>query len=146
MAQEEQQPDNTQTPEDNSPQLESGTYEIIRNRLKSFAGELRDRLNSLNGARKDVFGAIETTLLGTERVTTEHNCVPRDMIAIGERTGELERMLTSVADAYEEQVEATISAMTSLLAPLMILLMGGIIFVVAIGLLLPMMNMSKMVG
>ncbi len=68
------------------------------------------------------------------------------MIAIGERTGELERMLTSVADAYEEQVEATISAMTSLLAPLMILLMGGIIFVVAIGLLLPMMNMSKMVG
>ena len=85
MAQEEQQPDNTQTPEDNSPQLESGTYEIIRNRLKSFAGELRDRLNSLNGARKDVFGAIETTLLGTERVTTAHNCVPRDMIAIGEQ-------------------------------------------------------------
>ena len=77
MAQEEQQPDNTQTPEDNSSQLESGTYEIIRNRLKSFAGELRDRLNSLNGARKDVFGAIETTLLGTERVTTAHNCVPR---------------------------------------------------------------------
>ena len=85
MAQAEQQPDNTQTPEDNSPQLESGTYEIIRNRLKGFAGELRDRLNSLNGARKDVFGAIETTLLGTERVTTEHNCVPRDMIAIGEQ-------------------------------------------------------------
>ena len=85
MAQEEQQPDNTQTPETQSPQLESGTYEIIRNRLKSFAGELRDRLTRLNGARKDVFGAIETTLLGTERVTTEHNCVPRDMIAIGEQ-------------------------------------------------------------
>jgi general secretion pathway protein F len=68
------------------------------------------------------------------------------MISIGERTGELENMLTSVADAYEEQVEATISAMTSLLAPLMILLMGGVIFVVALGLLLPMMNMSKMVG
>ncbi|MBA63177.1 MAG: AAA family ATPase [Planctomycetaceae bacterium] len=85
MAQEEQQPDNTQTPEVNSPQLETGTYEIIRNRLKSFAGELRDRLTSLNGARKDVFGSIETTLLGTERVTTEHNCVPRDIIAIGEQ-------------------------------------------------------------
>ncbi len=68
------------------------------------------------------------------------------MIAIGERTGELERMLTAVADAYEDQVEATISTMTSLLAPLMILLMGGIIFLVALGLLLPMMNISKMVG
>ncbi|MFT4625046.1 MAG: general secretion pathway protein F [Myxococcota bacterium] len=68
------------------------------------------------------------------------------MISIGERTGELENMLTAVADAYEEQVEATISAMTSLLAPLMILLMGGVIFLVALGLLLPMMNMSKMVG
>jgi general secretion pathway protein F len=67
------------------------------------------------------------------------------MIAIGERTGELERMLTIVANAYEEQVEATISALTSILAPLMILLMGGIVFLVALGLLTPMMNLSKMV-
>ncbi len=67
------------------------------------------------------------------------------MVGIGERTGELERMLTVVADAYEDQVEATISAMTSLLAPVMILLMGGGIFVVALGLLLPMMNISQLV-
>ena len=67
------------------------------------------------------------------------------MIAIGEKTGELERMLTTVADAYEEEVEATVSAMTSLLAPMMIMLMGGIVFVVAIGLLTPMMNLSKMI-
>jgi type II secretory pathway component PulF len=50
-----------------------------------------------------------------------------------------------VADAYEEQVEATMGALTSLLAPLMILLMGGVIFFVALGLLLPMANISQMV-
>ena len=67
------------------------------------------------------------------------------MITIGEKTGELERMLTIVADAYEEEVEATVSAVTSLLGPLMIMVMGGIIFVVAIGLLMPMMNLSSMI-
>jgi type II secretory pathway component PulF len=55
-------------------------------------------------------------------------------------------MLTSVANAYEEQVDATVSTLTSLLAPLMILLMGGVIFLVALGLLLPMANLSQMIG
>lgn len=76
----EQQPDG----EPQSQQLESGTYEIIRNRLANHASDLRDRLGRLNASRKDVFGAIETTLKGTDRVTTEHNCTPRDMIAIGD--------------------------------------------------------------
>jgi len=67
------------------------------------------------------------------------------MIAIGERTGELERMLTSVANSYEEEVETTISALTALLAPLMILVMGGVVFLVALGLLLPMQNLSSMI-
>lgn len=67
------------------------------------------------------------------------------MIAIGERTGELERMLTMVADSYEEQVESAITAMTSLLAPVMILIMGGGVFLVALGLLLPMANLSQMI-
>jgi general secretion pathway protein F len=67
------------------------------------------------------------------------------MIAIGERTGELEKMLTIVADAYEDEVEATITAVTSLLGPLMIICIGGMVFIVAIGLLTPMMNISSMV-
>ncbi|MBA2320783.1 MAG: type II secretion system F family protein, partial [Deltaproteobacteria bacterium] len=67
------------------------------------------------------------------------------MIAIGERTGELEKMLTVVADSYDEEVEATMNAVTSLLGPMMIMLMGGVIFLVALGLLLPMMNLSSMI-
>jgi len=80
----EQPAENEATP-DVEMQLESGTYEIIRNRLLSFSNELRDRLGKLNEARKQVFGAIDTALLGTERVSTSHNCVPRDMVAIGNR-------------------------------------------------------------
>lgn len=67
------------------------------------------------------------------------------MIAIGERTGDLEGMLTNVADAYEEQVESTMAAVTSLLAPIMILVMGGTLLFIAIGLLLPMGNLASMI-
>jgi general secretion pathway protein F len=67
------------------------------------------------------------------------------MISIGEKTGELERMLTVVADTYEDQVESTISALTTMLGPAMILMIGGIVFLVAWGLLTPMMNISSLV-
>ena len=74
----------TETPE--APeQLESGTYEIIRGRLREHGKTLRSRLDQLNEARRDVFGSIETTLLGTERITTANNCTPRDIFAIGEQ-------------------------------------------------------------
>ncbi len=70
---------------DDAPQLEGGTYEILRNRLKSHGDELRTRLTKLNTLRKEVFGSIDLKLLATERVTTEHNCIPRDMVAVGKR-------------------------------------------------------------
>ncbi|MBW1878697.1 MAG: type II secretion system inner membrane protein GspF [Deltaproteobacteria bacterium] len=65
------------------------------------------------------------------------------MISIGERTGDLEPMLTAVADSYEEQVDSTMTALTSILAPLLILVLGGVVFLVALGLLMPMMNISS---
>ncbi len=65
--------------------LESSTYEIIQNRLQSRGKELQSRLSQLNERRKEVFGSIETRLLGSDRITTEHNCVPRDMLAVGNR-------------------------------------------------------------
>lgn len=66
-------------------QLERSTYEIIRNRLNSHAEDLRSRLHQLNEARRNVFGSIETKLLATERITTSNNCVPQDIVAIGDR-------------------------------------------------------------
>lgn len=66
------------------------------------------------------------------------------MIAIGEKTGDLEPMLSKVADSYDEQVENMVGALTSLLEPLMILTMGGVVTLVALSILLPMMQMSSM--
>jgi hypothetical protein len=52
--------------------------------LREHGVELRRRLEQLNGARKDVFGSIETRLLGTDRITTANNCTPRDIVAVGD--------------------------------------------------------------
>ena len=64
------------------------------------------------------------------------------MIAIGEKTGELEPMLSKVADAYDQQVENTLNTLTSLLEPILILVMGGVVTIVALSILLPMLNLS----
>ncbi|MEM6299842.1 MAG: DNA repair ATPase, partial [Bacteroidota bacterium] len=66
-------------------QLEGGTYEIIRNRLENQATELQKRLQKLNEARKEIFGATDTRLLTNNRISTENNCTPRDMVAIGDQ-------------------------------------------------------------
>lgn len=65
--------------------LEGGAYEIIRRRLQQQAVALDERINKLNVSRREVFGAVETRLIGTERILTANNCVPRDMVAIGHR-------------------------------------------------------------
>jgi general secretion pathway protein F len=67
------------------------------------------------------------------------------MIAIGERSGELEAMLTNVADAYDDQVDAQVQTMASLLEPVMILLMGGIMGGITFSILLPLMQMNEFV-
>ena len=67
------------------------------------------------------------------------------MITIGEKTGELEGMLGKVADAYDAQVENTVNTLTSLLTPIMTLFMGGVVAIIALGILLPMLNLSSVV-
>ncbi|MBB5076124.1 DNA repair ATPase [Nonomuraea endophytica] len=64
--------------------LEAGTYEVLRNRLQSQAKLLAQAAEAVNDERLKVFGGAELTLLGTERIRTENNCVPRDIISVGE--------------------------------------------------------------
>lgn len=66
------------------------------------------------------------------------------MIAVGEKTGELEEMLNVVSDAYDAQVDTAINSMTRLLEPLMIVVMGGIIGLVALSIFLPMLQMNNL--
>ncbi len=61
--------------------LATGTYEVLRSRLREAAADLRMRFQKLNEARSSVFGNVETKLLATTHVVTEHNCVPRGLFA-----------------------------------------------------------------
>ncbi|MEA2291101.1 MAG: type pilus assembly protein PilC [Solirubrobacteraceae bacterium] len=60
------------------------------------------------------------------------------MIAVGEETGNLDTMLTKVADFYEDEVAAAIKALTSILEPVMIVLVGGIVGFIVIAMYMPM--------
>jgi type IV pilus assembly protein PilC len=60
------------------------------------------------------------------------------MVAVGEETGALETMLSKVADFYEEQVEAAIKALTSILEPIMIVVIGAIVGFIVIAMYMPM--------
>ncbi|MCW2918386.1 MAG: hypothetical protein JWN52_6454, partial [Actinomycetia bacterium] len=63
--------------------LDAGTYEVLRARLSEQAAELARRAGALNTRRLELFGSSELRLIGTERIRTEHNCVPRDLVSIG---------------------------------------------------------------
>ncbi|MEV0174711.1 DNA repair ATPase [Streptomyces sp. NPDC050803] len=64
--------------------LDTGTYEVLRDRLTAQAAELARRAETLNTRRAEEFGSTRLELAGTERLRTEHNCVPRDLVSVGD--------------------------------------------------------------
>jgi general secretion pathway protein F len=68
------------------------------------------------------------------------------MIAVGEKSGQLEKMLESVSNAYDAAVETRVQLLTSLLEPLMIVLMGGAVGFIAVSILMPLIQMSSFAG
>ncbi len=67
------------------------------------------------------------------------------MIAVGERSGEMEEMLRRIAQIYDGEVERVITRFTALLEPIMILVMGVIVFFIVVAILLPIFEMGQMV-
>ena len=67
------------------------------------------------------------------------------MVGVGEETGALDAMLAKVADFYEDEVEAAVKALTSILEPAMILLVGSIVGVIVISMYLPLFDVYKAV-
>jgi len=65
------------------------------------------------------------------------------MIAIGEKSGQLEEMLDHIARAYDVQVESRLQAMTSVLEPILLVIMGVVVGFIVFAVLLPMMEFTK---
>jgi type IV pilus assembly protein PilC len=68
------------------------------------------------------------------------------MISIGEETGELDGMLMKVADFYEDEVEQAVKAMTSILEPVMIVVLGGMVGTILLAMYLPMFKVFEKLG
>jgi general secretion pathway protein F len=67
------------------------------------------------------------------------------MIAVGERTGQLEEMLMHVADAYDQQIEVRVGVVTSILEPLLIVVMGAVVGGIAFAILMPLLQLNEMI-
>ncbi len=67
-----------------------------------------------------------------------------EMIKVGERSGELERMLERVADNYEREVSHSLSQMTTVLEPMMTLAMAGVIVFMMLAVLMPIFQLNQL--
>ena len=67
------------------------------------------------------------------------------MVAVGERSGRLEPMLLKAGKAYESDVQASLAGLTSLIEPIMIITLGGIVFSIVIAVLMPMVDLINVV-
>ncbi|KJH70016.1 type II secretion system F family protein [Aliterella atlantica] len=68
------------------------------------------------------------------------------MISIGEETGELDQMLMKVADFYEDEIEQAVKALTSVIEPVMIVVLGGMVGTILLSMYLPMFKVFEKLG
>ena len=68
------------------------------------------------------------------------------MVKIGEETGELEKMLSKIADFYEDEVDAAIASLTSIIEPLLMIGVGFMVGIIVIAMYLPMFKMMQLIG
>jgi general secretion pathway protein F len=82
------------------------------------------------------------SIAGPLRASGQFPPLVTHMVAVGERTGALESMLAKVADTYDEQVETSVTRLTALLQPILILVMVGIVAVIILAVLLPLTSLT----
>ena len=68
-----------------------------------------------------------------------------NMIDVGEETGDLDKMLTKIADNYDEEVDVAVASLVSLLEPIMVVLLGGIVGFIVVSLFLPLVKLMQAV-
>lgn len=99
--------------------------------------------NAVDEARREVQGGGMLSLaLQREKVFP---VLATQMINVGEETGEIDKMLMKVADFYEDEVEQAVKAMTSIMEPIMIVLLGGMVGSILVAMYLPMFQVFELV-
>jgi type IV pilus assembly protein PilC len=100
--------------------------------------------NAIDAAREEVQqgGMISVALL-TENVFP---AMAIQMMSIGEETGQLDAMLMKVADFYEDEVEQAVKSLTSILEPVMIVVVGGMVGTILLAMYLPMFKVYEKLG
>jgi general secretion pathway protein F len=103
---------------------------------------------SLEKVVRDAIGSIREgqSIADPLRKSGKFPPIVTHMIAVGEKSGQLESMLASVSDAYDTEVENRVQVMTSLLEPMMIVIMGGAVGFIAVSILMPLIQMSSFAG
>ena len=99
--------------------------------------------NALGGVREQVHAGVPIA-----QPLIEHPVFPPmvgQMVKIGEETGELDAMLGKIADFYEEEVDASIQALTSIIEPIMIILVGAMVGTIILSMYLPMFKLVTLV-
>jgi type IV pilus assembly protein PilC len=100
--------------------------------------------NAIDDARKEVQeGGMISVALGKNDVFP---VMAIQMMSIGEETGELDGMLMKVADFYENEVEEAVKSLTSVLEPLMIVVLGGMVGTILLAMYLPMFKVFEKFG
>ncbi len=80
------------------------------------------------------------TFAGPLRQSKTVDLIVSNMVAVGEETGDLDKMLLKVADNYDEQVDVLVASLMSLLEPIMILVLGCIVMLIVLSIFLPMIT------
>lgn len=80
------------------------------------------------------------TFAGPLRKSKTVDLIVSNMVAVGEETGDLDKMLLKVAENYDEQVDVLVASLMSLLEPIMILVLGGVVMLIVLAVFLPMIT------
>ena len=107
---------------------------VMNNRVLEYAVE---------GARQNIREG--ETIAEPLKRSGEFPALVTHMIAVGERSGEMEEMLRRIGHIYDGEVDRVITRFTSLLEPIMILVMGVLVFFIVVAILLPIFEMGQMV-
>jgi len=80
------------------------------------------------------------TFAGPLKQSKTVDLIVSNMVAVGEETGDLDKMLLKVADNYDEQVDVLVASLMSMLEPIMIVVLGGVVMVIVLAIFLPMIG------